>query len=244
MTALVSTLAALLVSTSVIFLQPVQKENQRQAQEALLSNIVGTLPGLESLMKESGVDSLSTRWVQLDTGMTSATPPHADYDPELATNDPDLSIEIPKQDDVAGISRRALILPVHLLGKRSELELVVLPVYASGYQSTIRAWLALSGDAQTVVSLSIIDQAETPGLGSRILEPDWLAQWADRSLYDESGELVLRVSVGPAVADAEIDGISGATRTGNGINNMLQYWLGANGFGPFLQNIEQGNISL
>jgi len=244
MTALVSTVAAIVVSTSVIFLQPVQQSNQRKSEQALLSNIVSTLPGLENVLIESGVDSLSTRWVQLDTGEISASPPEPDYDADTASTDPLWSIEIPKADDIAGIARRSLVLPVHLLEKQNRLELVVLPVYGTGYQSTIRAWLALSGDVQTVVSLSIVDQAETPGLGARIVEPDWLAQWAERSLYNTDGELVLRVSAGPAVSENEIDGISGATRTGNGINNLMQYWLGDQGFGPFLQNIEQGNLSL
>lgn len=244
MTALVSTAAAIVVSTSVIFLQPVQQSNQRKSEQALLSSIVNTLPGLEHVLLESGVDSLSTRWVKLETGEVSTSPPEPNYDADTASTDPAWSIEIPKSEDIAGISRRSLVLPVHLLGKQNRLELVVLPVYGSGYQSTIRAWLALSGDVQTVVSFSIVEQAETPGLGARIVAPDWLSQWATRPLYNADGELVLRVSAGPAVSDYEIDGISGATRTGNGINNLMQYWLGDHGFGPFLQNIEQGNLSL
>lgn len=244
MTALVSTAAAIVVSSSVIFLQPVQQSNQLKSKQALLNKIVSTIPGLENVLTETGVDSLSTRWVQLDTGEISASPPAPDYDADSASTDPLWSIEIPKAEDIAGISRRSLYLPVHLLEKQNRLELVVLPVYGSGYQSTIRAWLALSGDVQTVVSLSIVDQAETPGLGARIVEPDWLAQWTMRSLYNADRELVLHVSTGPAVSENEIDGISGATRTGNGINNLMKYWLGDQGFGPFLQNIEQGNLSL
>jgi len=232
------------VSTSVMVLQPIQQANLRESEQALLNNIVSKIPGLEDVLIGAGVDSLSTRWVDLDTGETSAAAPDPNYVADTASNDPAWSVEIPKTMDVAGISRRAKVLPVHLLEKQNRLELVVLPVYGSGYQSTIRAWLALSGDVQTVVSLAIVEQAETPGLGARIIEPDWLAQWAQRSLYNASGDLILRVSVGPAKSDNEIDGISGATRTGNGINNLLQYWLSDQGFGLFLQKIEQGDLSL
>jgi len=244
MTALVATVSAVLVATSVLYLRPVQQANQSKSEQALLANIVSTLPGLEDVLLESGIDSLRTRWVHLDTGEISTQSPDIDYDVETAATDPNWSVEIPKADDVAGIVRRARHLPVHLLEKQGKLELVVLPVYGSGYQSTIRAWLALSGDVQTVISFSIVDQAETPGLGARIVEPAWLAQWAQRPLYNNEGDLTLRVSVGPAVSDNEIDGVSGATLTGNGINNLLQYWLSDQAFGPFLKNVEQGTLPL
>jgi len=244
MTALVATVAALVVSTSVITLKQKQYENQLRSQKALLANIVNKLPGLESVLMESGVDALSTRWVELDSGTFSPEPPSPDYDAQTALHDPRWSKGIDKADDIAGIARRHLYEPVYLLEKQNHLALVVLPVYGVGYQSTIRAWLALSGDLQSVVSFSIVEQAETPGLGSRIEDPDWLAQWNNRSLYNDTGELVLRVATGTAASDDEIDGISGATRTGNGINNLLQYWLGDQGFGPFLNEIEQGNLAL
>jgi len=244
MTALVATVAALVVSSSVIFLQPKQQANELKSRQALLNNIVNKLPGLEAVLMDSGVDALSTRWVQLESGLISAEPPSPEYDAEAALNDPRWSKEIAKADDVAGIARRHLYVPVYLLEKQNRLALVVLPVYGVGYQSTIHAWLALSGDVQNVVSLSIVEQAETPGLGSRIEDPDWLALWRNRSLYNETGDLTLRVATGPAATDDEIDGISGATRTGNGINNLLQYWLGDQGFGPFLNKIEQGALAL
>ena len=41
----------------------------------------------------------------------------------------------------------------------------------------------------------------------------------------------------------EIDGISGATRTGDGINHLLQFWLGEYGFGPFLERLAQDAVS-
>tara|TARA_Y100000588_G_scaffold97148_1_gene105276 strand:+ start:641 stop:793 length:153 start_codon:yes stop_codon:yes gene_type:complete len=32
-----------------------------------------------------------------------------------------------------------------------------------------------------------------------------------------------------------VDALSGATLTSNGVNNTIQYWVGENGFGPFLK---------
>ena len=45
---------------------------------------------------------------------------------------------------------------------------------------------------------------------------------------------------GPSSEDYEIDGISGATLTSNGVTNMIRYWLGENGYGPVLQKLREG----
>ena len=38
-----------------------------------------------------------------------------------------------------------------------------------------------------------------------------------------------------------LDGMAGATLTGNGITGLVQYWTGPNGFGPYLKNFREGN---
>jgi Na+-transporting NADH:ubiquinone oxidoreductase subunit NqrC len=38
----------------------------------------------------------------------------------------------------------------------------------------------------------------------------------------------------------EVDGISGATRSSSGVGNLVRFWLGENGFGPFLARLRQG----
>jgi len=59
---------------------------------------------------------------------------------------------------------------------------------------------------------------------------------------DETGQIrigVVKGRVAPSSASAafEVDGISGATRTSDGVTNMLRFWLGDFGFGPFLERI-------
>ncbi len=61
-------------------------------------------------------------------------------------------------------------------------------------------------------------------------------------MRDEAGRIRIgvakgRVEPGSASAAFEVDGISGATRTGDGVTNMLRFWLGDYGFGPFLERI-------
>ena len=60
--------------------------------------------------------------------------------------------------------------------------------------------------------------------------------------YDESGQpqlKVIRGRVDPNSPNAihEIDGMAGATLTGNGVSNTIVFWFGDSGFGPFLKNL-------
>jgi Na+-transporting NADH:ubiquinone oxidoreductase subunit C len=53
---------------------------------------------------------------------------------------------------------------------------------------------------------------------------------------------VLKGTVNPASADAQwqVDGLSGATLTTKGVSNLVQYWLGEDGFAPLLGNLRGG----
>jgi Na+-transporting NADH:ubiquinone oxidoreductase subunit C len=53
---------------------------------------------------------------------------------------------------------------------------------------------------------------------------------------------LIKGSVDASTADAEhkIDGLSGATLTGNGVTNLVQFWMGENGYAPFLNNLRAG----
>ena len=46
----------------------------------------------------------------------------------------------------------------------------------------------------------------------------------------------------PASANApwQVDGLAGATLTARGVTNLVQFWLGENGFEPFLNNLKSG----
>jgi Na+-transporting NADH:ubiquinone oxidoreductase subunit C len=193
-------------------------------------------------MQEAGVDSLTTRLVDLETGVFLTEMDPAEFDARAAATDPEQSVVIPSELDIANLRTRSRFAPVHFLERDGALQLIVLPVSGSGYQSTIHAMLALEADLTTVAALSIIEQAETPGLGSRIEDPAWLALWPGKEIADDTGDIVISVVRGQATGPYEVDGITGATRTTNGISAMLRYWLGDHGFGPFLDRLEQKGL--
>ncbi len=100
----------------------------------------------------------------------------------------------------------------------------------------MRGFLAVEGDGNTIVGITYFEHSETPWLGAEVNNPRWQAQWEGKQIFDEDGELTpaIRVVQGGGSGDYEVDGLSGATLTVNGVNNMLQFWLSPEGFGEYL----------
>ncbi|MGB5809872.1 MAG: FMN-binding protein, partial [Polyangiales bacterium] len=110
---------------------------------------------------------------------------------------------------------------------------------------TMYGFIALEPDGNTVADVTFYDHAETPGLGDQIADPAWRARWREKRLYDPSGSLRFEVVKGSVakedpLAPYRVDGISGATLTGNGVTHLIRYWLGDHGYGKYLQRLREG----
>lgn len=240
---LVALVSATVVSVTAVMLKPLQLANLERQRQARMEAMIATLPGMAEILREAGVNSLETRLVDLNTGSFDTLVVPADYDQRAAASDPALSVALPREVDVAGIGRRAKLAPVYILRRGEEIVLIVLPVHGSGYQSTIYAYLALEADLNKVAAFTVYEQGETPGLGSRVEDTAWQTLWPGKEIADETGTIRLSVIRGRASGPYEVDGITGATRTMTGITNMLRFWLGDHGFGPFLARLRTGEIS-
>jgi Na+-transporting NADH:ubiquinone oxidoreductase subunit C len=135
---------------------------------------------------------------------------------------------------------------VYLVRRDGEVSKIILPVSGYGLWSTMYGFLALEADGNTVADITFYAHGETPGLGDFISKPAWRERWRNKRLFDESGNLKIEVVKGrvPAddpLADYHVDGVSGATLTGNGVTKLLQYWLGDHGYGPYLRTLHRGD---
>lgn len=92
----------------------------------------------------------------------------------------------------------------------------------------------------TIKGISFYQHKETPGLGARIEEADWRAQWEGIESYDENGNVATGVTKAGSSRENWVDGISGATLTGRGVTNFIQFWLGEQGYKPYLDNQRNG----
>jgi Na+-transporting NADH:ubiquinone oxidoreductase subunit C len=231
------------VTATIVVLRPLQVENRRRDREARIQALVAGLPGVAELVGEAGVVELDLRVVELETGDYVAS-----IDAESLVRSPQPSgqgMPLAPERDLAGIRRVPRYAPVYLLSRGEELHTVILPVRGQGFLSMMVGYLALAPDGDTVRGLTITEHNETPGLGAEIENPEWQARWRDKRLRDGDGEIRIRVVRGqaPESSPYEVHGISGATRTGDGVTAMVRFWVGPDGFGPYLERLRRGRDS-
>ncbi len=112
----------------------------------------------------------------------------------------------------------------------------IVSIRGNGLWDEIWGNIAIKDDFETVVGASFDHQGETPGLGAEIKDnPAFKKQFAGKSLYDESGNYTsVVVRKGGARNELyEVDGISGATVTADGVSDML--YAGIQYYQPFFK---------
>ena len=146
-------------------------------------------------------------------------------------------------DGLGGIKRREKYAFVYEVRDDSgQVEQVVLPIYGKGLWSTLYGFIAVDKDGKTVRGITFYQHGETPGLGGEVDNPRWKALWKGKQLFDGSVQSEIEVIKGVVVAGTakaqyQIDGLSGATITSNGVEQLVRYWVGPDGFGPFLEKL-------
>ena len=61
-----------------------------------------------------------------------------------------------------------------------------------------------------------------------------------KKLNNEKGDLMIQVAKTSKNKDYHIDALAGATLTSNGVNNLVKFWMGKDGFKKFLKNLKSG----
>lgn len=186
--------------------------------------------------------SIETRAVELATGQFTDAVDVAAYDQRKALSDPSLSVAAPANP--AGVRRLPKYALVYLVkgdGPDKPWTKLILPVEGKGLWSTLYGFVALDRDLVTIQGLTFYEHAETPGLGGEVDNPRWKSLWPGRKAFgaDQSVKIsVIKGSAGPPETDPHrVDGLSGATITGRGVEHLLRFWLGEHGFGPFVKGL-------
>ena len=227
---------SVVVSTTAVVLRPLQERNAALALRSEIVAVAG-LGGAETTVAEA-FEQIETRLVDLASGEYAEGADPTTYSYRDAARDPAASTLL-ADDDPAGIRRRPDRMPVYLVRADGELQAVVLPVYGAGLWSTMHGLLALAPDGRTARALTFYEQRETAGLGSEVAGRSWLSQWPGKVLVDQQGRPVIEVvkggvDPGSPAAEHQVDGLSGATLTSDGVEDLLRFWLGERGYGPFL----------
>ena len=236
---LVSAICALLVSSATVLLRPIQTANRAAEEQARIGDLVRGIPGMAALLEESG-GTLSTVVINLNTGRAAQDVTAETLDAAL-TDMANWTV-LDAGADIAGLGQRPNFAQIFLLRDDDGVSLALLPVAGQGYGGQIDAILAVHGDMNTIAGIAITQHAETPGLGGRIEDRSWQQNFPGTIIRDDSGDVRFSVARGDATTDYEVDGITGATRTGSGITRMMRFWLGPDGYGPLIDAIARGEF--
>lgn len=238
---LVCVVCALLVSTAVVLLRPIQDRNallQRQRDILQVAGLFRPGPSVESQFAQ-----VEPHLVDLATGEYVEGADAVRFDIAKGSRDPKASAPVPADSDIAKIHRRPEAMPVFLVRGDAGLETVILPVHGYGLWSTMYAYVALDGRGERVKGVTFYSHAETPGLGAEIEGERWRSTWIGKRLVDDQGQVRFDIAKGAAPAagaDYHVDALSGATLTSNGVEYMIHYWLGEQGYGPYLDRLRSG----
>lgn len=239
--AIVCLVCAIPIAGAAVMLKPRQELNQRIDRLEKVLVVAGLTERDEELSAEQVEARFSefvvARPINLQTGEFVDTMDMTTYDQRRASRDPALSRAA--GSNAARVFRVPLVGVAYEVVQNDQLQSIILPIQGYGLWSTMYGYLALEPDARTVSGITFYEHGETAGLGGEIENPRWQARWVGRQATDEQGVVQLEVikgAAGPPESDPyRVDGLSGATITGRGVAATIDFWLGPDAFGPYLE---------
>ena len=105
----------------------------------------------------------------------------------------------------------------------------VVPVYGMGLWGPISGYIALNADKSTVYGVYFNHESETAGLGAEIKDNKaWQEKFQGKKLFKNGDDKTIALSVEKKVEDptTQVDAVTGATLTSNGVRDMLHEALG------------------
>lgn len=125
------------------------------------------------------------------------------------------------------------LLELYFLNENKELSAIIIPLNVRGLWGRIHGYIAINKDGETVEGFTVASHAETPGLGGEI-ESRWFREnFSGKKIFNANNKIIsVSVAKGAAkdsVSEAElpyyVDGISGATLTGNYLSTGIKSTL-------------------
>lgn len=122
----------------------------------------------------------------------------------------------------------------------------VIPLRGSGLWDAIWGYVALKEDLNTIEGVIFDHKGETAGLGAEITT-DWFQESFDNEkIYD--GETIAGIEVkkgysgGTDKSDNQVNAISGATITGDGVTSMMKERLTK--YKPFFEKLKKSKLAI
>jgi len=237
-------LCSIVVSGAATILKPTQVANALLDKKNNILAVSGI--DLNGKTVAEAFAQIETKVIDMATGDFTDAVDAETFDQRKASKDPEFRVDLSGDQDIAQIGGRSKYASVYLVKGESGTEKIILPIKGYGLWSTLYGFIALENDANTVSGITFYDHKETPGLGGEIENKKWQASWQGKKIMGASGApeiQLIKGAVSPDTpnADYKIDGLAGATLTSNGVTNLVRFWVGKDGFGPYLDKIRAQN---
>ncbi|MCP4604019.1 MAG: Na(+)-translocating NADH-quinone reductase subunit C [Proteobacteria bacterium] len=237
---------SILVSASAVTLRERQEANVQFDQQRNIMFATGLISRDDDLSREQIVEKYKEKIrpyvITLKNGGVQKDIAPEKFDQRMATSDVKQSVEAPP--NAAKILRIPNNGLVYHVVSGDKVDSIVVPIEGKGLWGTIYGYLALGADTTTIRGIAFYKHKETPGLGAEIENPSWTVKLIGRKALNEKFEPIFALVKGSAGSIKEdpyhVDGLSGATLTGNGVTALIQFWLGDSGYGPYLTQFRQG----
>ncbi len=212
-----------LLSLTSVGLKPLQDQ---QVELDTKRKILGAVMDISNLKTDKEVIDLYAQRVRSTVVDINAQPVETDErgNPMVAER-----INIQKNHKRSKDERYYPVFTVMSESDPNQVEAYVFPMFGAGLWDWISGFVALGQDLNTVKGVAFDHKQETPGLGARITDQEVRGRYAGKEIYDASGSLVSITMVkgenNTGLSVHEVDGMSGATLTAKGVNQMLEYYL-------------------
>lgn len=115
-------------------------------------------------------------------------------------------------------------------GDQSSIDAYVFPMFGAGLWDWISGFVAIDNDLNTIRGVAFDHKSETPGLGARISSDEIQKRYVGKKIFSNDNNLVsvsmLKGEGNAGLNEHQVDGMSGATLTGKGVNEMMANYLG------------------
>lgn len=238
---------AIFVAGSAVGLKPLQQKNaaldmQRNVLDAagLLTPETDVIAVFNERVETRLVDLQTLEFVDAaDVGARSAV----EYDPIAVAKKAGLCTKLSKDVDIASIGSLENVTKLYFIkDDQGAVETVVVYIRGYGLWGTMYGLVAVAPDMNTIKGFKFYEHSETPGLGGEIQNPSWVAKWQGKEIYD-NGKVALKVTKNVTRPAHDIDALSGATLTSNGVDHTVNFWFGEHAYGPLFDKLREGELN-
>lgn len=228
---------SIFVAGSAVLLKPRQQANAVEAKQV---NIM-TTAGIDTkghAAAELFAQRVKTWGYNVTTNEFVAYEGLKALDTVLAESAP---VEVSKFGVATGVRDMHQVIPVYeVLTENGTTDAYVLDFRGAGLWGMMYAFLAVEPDGQTIRDIYFYAHGETPGLGGEVQNPRWSSRFSGLTAVKKDGTVA--IAVRKNAGEGEVDALSGATITSNGVDNTLKFWLSGEAYGGFLAQLRDGGI--